>query len=102
MTCSQMLKSEYFLTANRDLVTKPTSDGLMLLGPEGDFIYIIKGTGRVLWSQADGKKTIEELIDYIYGKFNAEREAVKKDVITFLKEAVQNKPPLFKVSKKAV
>jgi len=90
---------QLFIRSNRELFSKLTRDGLLVLGPDEKFIYILKGVGGLIWDKADGKKTAKEIIEYISQKFEIDSNVAKKDTLAFLKDVVREAPSLFIFSK---
>lgn len=90
---------QLFARSNRDLFSKPTRDGLLILSPDEKFIYILKGVGRFIWDRADGRRTVKEIIDSIAQEFDIDSNVAEKDIISFLNDAIQETPPLFIFSK---
>jgi hypothetical protein len=57
---------------------------VVLLGPEDGEPLVLRGTGVALWASLDRPQNIDELADRLAADFDAEREAVRSDIVPVL------------------
>ena len=71
------------------IVTRKTGNEYVLVPVTNNIadmnsVYTINETGAFIWELIDGKKNVEELIDAVIDKYDADRETATKDVFTFI------------------
>lgn len=71
------------------IVTRKTGNEYVLVPVTNNIadmnsVYTINETGAFIWELIDGKKNVEELIDAVIDKYDADRETATKDVFTFV------------------
>ena len=93
------MNTQLFIKFNKELFSRETKDGLLLLDSADKFLYVLRGTALNIWNMADGKSRIQNIIEDVSCEFNAAIDIVKKDVIDFLKKANKENPPIFLLSK---
>lgn len=69
------------------LITTKEDESLLLFDSETGSVKVLNDTAARIWDNIDGNTSVEELIDSV-AKENpdAEKDAVEKDVLTFLKD----------------
>lgn len=53
-----------------------------------DALYTLNSTGRAIWDQLDGEKSIEEIIDNLSSTFGGDRADIENDVYGFINEMI--------------
>jgi len=71
------------------IVTRKTGNEYVLVPVTNNIadmtsVYTLNETGAFIWELIDGKKNVEELIDAVIDKYDADRETATKDVFTFI------------------
>jgi hypothetical protein len=62
----------------------------MLNVDSGEY-FVINEVGKDVWEQIDGKKNIQQVIEELIKIYDADSEAIEKDVSVFLKELEEAK-----------
>ena len=84
-----------FVKFDKGALSKFTRDGLLILSENEKVMYVLKGTAELICKMADGKKTVDEIIDGITEEFDVDRNTARKDVVDFLGKTTKENPPLF-------
>lgn len=61
------------------------------VGEGKDELYTLNETGRAIWSELDGKKTVRAVVQALSKKYNARARTIQKDVVGLLKELLKRK-----------
>jgi hypothetical protein len=82
---------------SEDVVTRIIEDELIIvplvsgIGESDDDLYSMNETGRAIWSQLDGNKTLRQIADELIAEFDADAETVENDLIGLVEELVSRK-----------
>jgi hypothetical protein len=71
-----------------ELIIIPITSGV---GNLEDEIFTLNETGRAIWDEMDGKKSIKDVVDELVQKFDGPREQVEKDVLGLNGELLKRK-----------
>lgn len=71
-----------------DLIIVPLAAGV---GDMEDELYTLNGTGRAVWSQFDGTKTLGEIAAVLAGAYDAPRDEIETDVVGLAEELVRRR-----------
>ncbi len=91
-----------FIKSKSGCISKDTKDGMLILSPDEKYLYILKGCAVDVWTRSSGKKTLKQIIEEISQEFAMDFNKARKDILDFLKDALQENPPLFVLSKNPV
>jgi len=61
------------------------ADGILLNPASGDY-FEISETAMIIWSQMDGRKTIEEIIRELAARFDADAEDLTRETTEFIED----------------
>ena len=76
------------------IVTRKTGNEYVLIPVTNNIadmnsVYTLNETGAFIWELIDGKKTIEELINAVVNKYDADFNTAIKDVFSFIEKMNQ-------------
>ena len=91
-----------FIKNKSGCVSKDTRDGTLILMPDEEYLYILKGCAVDVWAKSNGKKTLEQIIKEISQEVDVGFDVVRRDILDFVKDSTQENSPLFVLSKTPV
>jgi len=76
------------------IVTRKTGDECVLIPVTNNIadmnsVYTLNETGAFIWELIDGKNSIEELINAVVSKYDADYNIATKDVFSFIEKMTQ-------------
>lgn len=83
------MENKYPCRNEQNCVWRMIDGELIILSEEGQWIHELNGVGLEIWNACDGKLTISEIADKIYGEFDIEKEVAEADVQSFIEELAQ-------------
>ncbi len=69
-----------------NVLTQETSDGLVLLDPDGGEYFALNEVGARVWELCDGARTVTEVVGVLAEEFEAPSEVIRDDVLELLEE----------------
>jgi hypothetical protein len=77
------------LSHSTSVVTRKTGNEYVLVPVTGniadmDSVYTLNETGAFIWDHIDGKRKVEELIDYLVNEYDIDSETASTDVFSFI------------------
>lgn len=69
-----------------NVLTQKTSDGLVLLDPDGGEYFSLNEVGSRVWELCDGTRTVGEVVGVLAEEFEAPSETIRDDVLELLEE----------------
>ena len=55
-----------------------------------DALYTLNSTGRAIWDQLDGEKSIEEIIKILFNAYGGNKTDIENDVYGFINEMINH------------
>jgi pyrroloquinoline quinone biosynthesis protein D len=74
------------LTRRDNVLTQETSDGLVLLDPDGGEYFSLNEVGSRVWELCDGTRTVGDVVGVLAEEFDAPGETIRDDVLELLEE----------------
>jgi hypothetical protein len=71
-----------------ELVIVPLTSGI---GDMEDELYTLNDSGKAIWNQLDGKKSLGTIVDEFVTEYDADRNEIEQDVIGLVTELVKRK-----------
>lgn len=71
---------------NPRFVFRQEEDGALLFDPDNDSLRLLNETGAFIFENADGSRTVGQLIDALAKEFGEAREKVAEEAGEFFKE----------------
>lgn len=66
-----------------EIIIVPLTSGI---GDLEDELFTLNDTGKAIWKNLDGKKSVDVIISELSNEYKAEPEEIKQDVIGLLEE----------------
>jgi hypothetical protein len=66
------------------LMERIIDDEIIVLSREGNVLHSFSDTARFIWSQIDGKRTIEDLTAVILDEYQVDESSARTDLSRFL------------------
>lgn len=86
-----MLSMNACLSKNKKLPWRIIEDEAILVDVDEGEVVHLNPVGAEIWNVLDGKKTVSEIINYIYNTFEVKKEIAKKDTLEFLEKLLKKK-----------
>ena len=86
-----MLSVKDRVQKNEKIPWRLIEDEAVLVNIENDEVIHLNEVAAEVWSAIDGTKTISQIIDQIYEKFEVEKEAAEQDVLDCLNQLLEKK-----------
>lgn len=61
------------------------------IGDMEDELFTLNETGRAIWNEIDGQKSLREIIDKLSEEYEAPSGALEQDVVGFVEELLKRK-----------
>lgn len=61
------------------------------IGDMEDELFTLNETGRAIWNELDGQKSLREIIDKLSEEYEVSNETLEQDVIGFVEELLKRK-----------
>ena len=80
---------------SEDIVSREIEEELLIvplvsgIGDMEDELFTLNETGKVIWGQLDGQKTLREVIANLSEEFEAPAEEITEDVTGFVEELLR-------------
>jgi hypothetical protein len=71
-----------------DMIIVPLVAGI---GDTGDELYSLNETGKAIWKQLDGRKSLDKIAGELAEEFSAPLEEIRTDVLGFATEMVKRR-----------
>lgn len=71
-----------------ELILIPLISGI---GDMEEDLFTLNETGKVIWRQLDGKKTLKEIIQYLDKEYDSPLSEIQEDVIGLISEFLKRK-----------
>lgn len=62
----------------------------LIIEPKNQLSHEIVGVGSFIWEMIDGSQSLEDIVGRVYDVFEAPRDEIEKDVMSFV-ETLENK-----------
>jgi len=85
------LKDKAIIVNKKLIYWKLIDKEVVFLHNKERVFYELNKTATYIWLNADGKKTVREIIEGLTSKFAINKEAAEKDTIAFISDAIKNK-----------
>jgi hypothetical protein len=85
------MKKERVFMKKEGIQPAQLGDELAMLNVDSGEYFVINEVGKDVWEQIDGKKNIQQVIEELIKIYDADSEAIEKDVSVFLKELEEAK-----------
>ena len=88
---------EDIFSISGDIVAREIEGELIIIplvagvGDLEDDLYTLNDTGREIWNNLDGEKTLREIADLLGEKFDTGPETIKKDIIGLITELLKRR-----------
>ena len=69
---------------NSGYCVRNLGDETIFLSEKGDAIHSIDEVGSFIWSQIDGERTLEDILDAICREYEVDQELAQKDLLNFV------------------
>jgi hypothetical protein len=60
-----------------------------IVHPANGMIYPLNDVATRIWELMDGRRTTKEIIDALYGEFDAPRPVIQDDLLSFLESSLK-------------
>jgi hypothetical protein len=71
-----------------ELILIPLVSGI---GDMEEDLFTLNETGKAIWGRLDGKKTVEEIIQFLETEYDSPLSEIQKDVMGLINEFVKRK-----------
>lgn len=91
------LKMDIVLTISEDVVARKIEGELIIvplvagIGDLEDELFTLNDTGRAIWDQLDGKRTLGEIIAALGQDYDAPPGEIERDVLGLVQELVRRR-----------
>ncbi|MFH1613315.1 MAG: PqqD family protein [bacterium] len=89
----------YYIQKTSNLAFRQIEKEFVILDTEQNILHTLNEIGSLIWKMANGKTSINKIIDKIYHKYNSNKKIIEKDVIKFINELVEKKLLILKKEK---
>jgi len=67
-----------------ELTVKQIGTETIILTETGEELHTLDETGTFVWSQIDGKRTLDQILDNLCAEYDVPREEAQKDLFVFI------------------
>jgi len=67
-----------------ELTVKKIGTETIILTETGEELHTLDETGTFVWSQIDGKQTLDQMLDNLCTEYDVDREEAQKDLFVFI------------------
>ena len=71
-----------------ELIIVPLVAGI---GDLDDELFSVNGSGKVIWDELDGKKSLGQIVQVLADRYSSPREEIETDVMCFVGELIRKK-----------
>jgi len=92
---SNTIESKNVYAPSKDIVARNIEGELIIvpltsgIGDLEDELFTLNDTGKAIWKNLDGKKTVDDIVAALSKEYKSEPGEIKKDVIGLLEELVK-------------
>jgi len=70
----------------KDIPWRIIDNQALVVNPKTSLIYPLNVTACQIWQLLDGVKNIKEIAEIIYNEFEADKETIQSDVLSFISQ----------------
>lgn len=85
-----MLRMDVPVSKANDIQSKIIEGKVVLLNLDEAILLELNDIATKIWSSIDGKKTGQDIVDYLTENFEVERRHAEKDIYEFLKQLLRD------------
>jgi hypothetical protein len=91
MSNKNILKSDDIVIKNKNVVCRFLDERAILLNNGYGHPFRLNKIGTMIWKLMDHHSKVDDLIDYVYGFYQVDRNEAALDTISFLSQLVEKK-----------
>jgi len=77
---------EKILARDENVAWRVIDGEAIILSAEDSSVHSLDEVGTRIWELADGKKTVQEIIDTLHDEYDVELDQLKQDVVDFVND----------------
>ncbi|MBQ7196152.1 MAG: PqqD family protein [Synergistaceae bacterium] len=62
------------------------NDSFLIVANRESNVYYLNGTGREIWENIDGSKSINEICECLLSEYDVSREVLERDLTSFVRD----------------
>lgn len=86
-----MLTMDSCVSKNENVPWRIIEGEAVIVSVDESEVIHLNQLGAEIWNSIDGKKSVGEIVDYIYDTFEVEEKTAKRDTLEFLEKLIKKK-----------
>jgi hypothetical protein len=86
-----IFSADIYLTQSNDIAARTLGDDTIIMSTLDSIIFMLNGTGTLIWNAADGKTPFSAIVQLIAAEFEVTAEQARDDAEQFVKELAEHK-----------
>ncbi len=71
-------------TQNDKCPVRNIGDGLVIMAPSGDTTHSLEDIGAFIWTQLDGKRTLQDVLVAVLADYDIDEDTAREDLTNFI------------------